>query len=383
MLEKKTISLILPCRDEEEGVGFCLTEIKQVISVLPFEIEVLVVDNNSVDRSAAIVAEHQKNFPNLRLLTENRDGYGFAYLKGLSEIKGDYIFLADADGSYDFSELPKFIKFLEDGADLVVGNRFANKLSRQEMPWTHYYLGNPFLSALVKIFFKVKLTDIHCGARALKSSIIKSLDLRTGGMEFASEMIIKAARNNLKIAELPIKYRPRLGQSKLNSFRDGWRHLRFILIYSPFLLFFLPGLLILLSGIMGGIVFYFNNPSVLGIQFYFHPLFLFSLLTILGYQLIIFGGFSKVYAVTHLGDAHRLIEGLFQKITIERAGLLGLIIVIIGLSVYFSIFSSWLNSGLGELSREKDAIVGLSLAIIGIQTIFSAFMFSILGIKNK
>lgn len=223
------ISIIIPCLNEEVAIATCLLEIKEAIRRYLLEAEVIVVDNNSQDQTANIVQASRTDFPELLLVREERIGYGRAYLKGLSLAKGDYIFMADADNTYDFSEIDKFISHLDAGADLVVGNRFSSGTENLPMPWLHRYIGNPFLSFLVKKIFAIKISDIHCGARALRRSSLASLDLRTDGMEFASEMIIKAGRQGLKITEIPIHYRPRLGESKLHSLVDGWRHLSFIL----------------------------------------------------------------------------------------------------------------------------------------------------------
>jgi hypothetical protein len=236
---------------------------------------------------------------------------------------------------------------------------------------------------LVRLLFKVKIGDIHCGARALSKNALDKITLYTGGMEFASEMIIKASRQHLIISEVPINYRPRLGQSKLHSLTDGWRHLRFILLYSPLLLFFLPGLILFILGILATIIFYFFSPKLFGIQLYVHPLFFFSVMIILGYQLIIFSGFSKVYAITHLGDSHSILESFFKRLTIEKVGFLGIIIALIGVVIYGQIFFNWMNSGFSSLNEIKNSIVALTFSILGVQTFFSAFMFSILGIKEK
>ncbi len=380
---KPEISVVLPCLNEESGISFCLDEIKKTISDNKLSAEVIVVDNNSNDKSVEIINNYQINFPELKLVTEKKEGYGFTYLKGLETANGEYIFMADSDGTYKFSDIPLFIEKLKGGADLVVGNRFSNKLSRKKMPWINYYIGNPFLSSLVRLFFKVKITDIHCGARAIRKSALKKISLYTGGMEFASEMIIKAAKRDLIIQEIPIEYRPRIGQSKLRSLTDGWRHLRFILLYSPLFLFFIPGVILFLLGIVLTSLLYFSSPNIFGVQFYVHPMFLFSLMMILGYQLILFSGFSKIYAITHLGDNNTLIENLFKHITIEKAGLIGFIIAFLGAIIYLSIFIGWLKSGFGAISEIKESIIGLSLLILGMQTFFAAFMFSILGIKNK
>jgi len=376
------ISIILPCLNEEKAIASCLDEIKKTIKDNSLNAEIIVVNNNSTDSTASILSSYKKILPELVVVDEEKGGYGFAYLKGLATARGQYIFMADADGTYNFSQIPNFINKLEEGNDLVIGNRFSDKMEDDSMPWLHKYIGNPFLSSLVRLFFGVKIHDIHSGARAITHDALNKLTLYTGGMEFASEMIISATKKNLKIAEISIEYRKRIGESKLNSWADGWRHLRFILLYSPLILFFLPGLVIFLSGIILMYVFYFYEPIIFGIKFYTHPIFLFSLMIILGYQLILFSFFSKIYAITHLGDSNRFIESIFRHITIEKSILIGAVITIIGIYLYVSIFKGWVNSGLGSLDEIKESIVGLTLIVFGVQTFFSSFMFSILGIKK-
>lgn len=383
MNENKKISFILPCLNEEAALKFCLTEIQETIKIDNLQAEVLVVDNGSSDNSREIVLSQQINFPELRLINEARRGYGLAYLRGLKEARGEYLFMADADGTYNFKQASEFIAQLEKGYDLVVGNRFTGKLTKKAMTWSHRYIGNPFLSFLVRLFFKVKIKDIHCGVRIISRAALDKITLYTGGMEFASEMIIKAAKAGLKIGELPVEYKNRLGDSKLNTVVDGWRHLRFILLYSPLALFFLPGLIIFMSGFTLLAVFYFFELNLFGLQFYVHPLFLFSLMMLLGYQLIIFSAFSKIYAINHLGDQSHLIEKLFKHLTIEKTGMIGLLITLGGAILYISIFVNWVNSGFNDLNRIKESIIGLTLIMLGAQTFFSAFMFSILGIKEK
>lgn len=382
MTEKLEISIILPCLNEGLAITSCLDEIKNTIDKHSLKAEIIVVNNNSTDNTVDIVANYQGFICNLILVNEYRGGYGFAYLKGLSVAKGKYIFMADADGTYNFTQIPEFIKKLEQGSDLVVGNRFAKKIAAKSMPWLNKHIGNPVLSGLVRLFFGIKIHDIHCGARAISSQALKRLNLYTGGMEFASEMIIVANKEKLVISEITIDYRGRIGKSKLNSWVDGWRHLRFILLYSPLILFFLPGVIFFLLGVFFMLLFYFYQPVLFGIQFYNYPMFLFSLMIILGYQLIQFSFFSKVYAINHLGDNNKYIELVFRKVTIEKAIIIGFIITTIGVVIYFSIFKEWVDSGFGSLVAFKKSVVGLTLIFLGIQTFFSSFMFSILGIKK-
>lgn len=385
-------SILLPCLNEEKSIPYCLKELRETVHDLKAKsggaCEVIVIDNGSADGSAALIQEAMKTFPELILANEPVRGYGSAYLRGLSVARGKYIFMADMDGSYDFRELPKFISKLKEGCGLVVGNRFGGKISgavmeKSAMPWHHRRIGNPFLSYLVKICFGVPISDIHCGMRAMTSGAAKTISPQTAGMEFASEMIVKAAKRNVRMAEIPISYKKRLGESKLRSISDGWRHLRFILIYCPTALFLLPGIILFVLGIAGLLLFYFSSPDIFGIQFYIHPMFLASAMVIVGFQFIFFTGFARIYAVTHLGDQDQKLERLFRYVTIEKAGITGIAAALAGMCIYAWIFLRWIHSGFGSLDEVKNSIVALTLIVLGIETISSAFMLSILGIKES
>lgn len=383
MDNKKKISIILPCFNEEAAIINCLIEIQQVIATYQLKAEVIVVNNNSLDKSEFLISDFQKKFPELILIKENKQGYGFAYLNGLNVASGDYIFLADADGTYRFTDIPLFINKLQEGYDLIIGNRFSGKMAINSMPWLHRHIGNPFLSFLVRLLFKVKIKDVHCGARAITSQALSQINLCTGGMEFASEMIIKAAQANLKITEVSIDYKNRLGESKLRSWADGWRHLRFILIYSPLSLFIIPGVILLIIGLFFSLALYFNQLAIFGIHLYAYPMFIFSAIIILGYQLIIFGLFSKIYTITHLGDKSVIIEKLFKYITIAKTSLFGLASIILGLVFFLVVLRNWISSGFSSINDIKNFVLAFTVLILGIQTLFSAFIFSILGIKEK
>lgn len=224
------ISIIIPCLNEEKSIGFCLEEVIGAVSKNNLSAEIIVVDNNSTDNTAQVVKSFQSSAKNIILINENRVGYGSAYLAGINNAKGEYIFMADGDGSYDFSQISDFIKKLKDGSDLVVGNRLNYKEIKHSMPFIHRVIGNPFLSALVRFLFKVNVRDVHCGVRAIKMSAISKIKLNTVGMEFASEMIIKSAKENLNVSEIDVIYRRRIGESKLRTFYDGCRHLRLIFL---------------------------------------------------------------------------------------------------------------------------------------------------------
>ncbi|MDE2188501.1 MAG: glycosyltransferase family 2 protein, partial [Patescibacteria group bacterium] len=370
-INKPELTIILPCLNEEKAIGFCLDEIKKVIDKNNIAAEILVVDNGSTDRSCHIVQTMAKQLPKLKLIHESQPGYGNACRRGLTEAKGNYIYLSDADGSYNFSDIPLFLEKLRKGTDLIVGNRFQGGIENGSMPWHHRYVGNPVLSAFVKIFFKVKIGDIHCGARAISHSALTKLQLHADGMEFASEMIMKSARQGLSMVEIPIHYQPRIGDSKLRSVRDGWRHLRFILLYSPLYLFFIPGATLFIIGTIVLSTLYLTSPTVFGVQLFVHPMFLASAMIILGYELVFFAFFAKIYAMTHLGEANYFVERLFKIITIEKAGFLGLFLCFVGIAIYSVIAANWIHSGFGSLDQFKNSIVALTLFIIGAQTFFS------------
>jgi glycosyltransferase involved in cell wall biosynthesis len=371
------ISIVLPCLNEEQALGFCLDQVKNVIKKNDLNAEIVLIDNGSTDHSQEI-AKARGIIP----IIEDRQGYGSAYLKGVEAARGNYFFLADVDGTYDFREIPRFLEKLKSGYDLILGNRFQGSIAPGSMPWKHRYLGNPLLSFLMRLLFKINISDTQCGMRMLSREAWELLSLRTTGMEFASEMIIKAVKKKLRISDLPINYYPRLGKSKLKSFADGWRHLRFMLLYSPLFLFLLPGILFFLLGFISLILLYLNALSVFQIRLQYHPMTLSAVLIILGYQLMVFALFAKTYAINHLGD-EPVFNKLYRFLSIENVSLVGLALCLIGASIYVAILMKWINLHFGELQEIKNSILGLTFMTIGIQTIFSSFMLSILGIKEK
>ncbi len=354
------ISVILPCRNEEAALPFCLAQIKKIIKENHLNAE-LIDSDSSTDKSPKIA----RSDPAIILVKHDKDGYGTAYLEAFKIARGKYIFMADADGTYDFSEMPHFLKFLRKGYDFVIGDRFKGKMERGSMPFFHK-LGNPLLSGTLRLFFGAKISDSHCGMRAIKKEALLKLNLQTTGMEFATEMVIKAVKNNLKIKEVAINYYKRKGTSKLKPVADSWKHMRFMLLYSPLFLFFIPGFLMLALGAGTMIWFYFGNPEIFGIKLFYHPMFFSSLLMIAGYQLVIFSVFAKTYAITHLKEKSEFMDKIYRYLTIERASILGAAAIIFGV-----------------LISKTSGLATLTLIILGIQTIFSSFMLSILSIKEK
>lgn len=374
---KPELSIVLPCRNEEQSIEDCLIEIKKIVKENKINAEIIVSDS-STDKSPEIAKKH-----NVKLVKHNKEGYGIACLEGFKKAKGKYIFMADCDKTYDFKEIPNFLNYLKQGYDLVIGNRFGGKIEKGAMPFSHCYIGNPLLSFIFRIFFWSDIRDINCGMRAFSQEALKKLNLKTAGMEFASEMLVKAVKKNLKIKEVPINYYKRKGDSKLKTIRDGWRHIRFMLLYSPLFLFLIPGILSFLTGIISLLLIYFDQLVLFNIKFHYHPMFFSALLIIIGYQLIIFAFFAKTYSMIHFEENSFIIKYLNKHITLEKATLFSLIIIFLGLIIYTTIFYNWVKNGFGELQEVKNSIIALILITLGFQTIFSSFMLSILGIKEK
>jgi glycosyltransferase involved in cell wall biosynthesis len=372
--KKPIISIVLPCRNEEEALPYCLEKIIETIKKNNYNAEIIVSDS-SIDNSPKIAEKY-----GVIVAKHNKDGYGNAYLEGIKVSKGDILILGDADDTYDFREIPNLLKYINN-YDLVLGQR--KFLHEGSMPFVNRYIGNPILSWILRFLFKASIKDCHTGFRIIKKSALDRLNLKTTGMEFASEMIIKAVKNNLKIKEVPINYYARKGETKLQRIPDGWRHIRFMLLYSPLYLFFIPGVILFLLGIFSMLIFYLDLSYILGIKLYYHPMFLSSMLIISGYQLIFFSIFAKTYAITHLEEKSPIMNKLYKIITIEKASILGFIILFMGCFIYINIFVGWIYSGFGELQEVKNSIVALTLILLSLQTISSSFMLSILGIKEK
>jgi glycosyltransferase involved in cell wall biosynthesis len=229
MERQPLISFVLPCLNEEDAVSFCIAEIRAVAQKHNLHAEIVIADNGSIDRSRDIIRSHAEGTVPVRLVEETRRGYGSAYLAGIAGATGDYICMADADGSYDFSVFPHFIAELNKGFDFVIGDRFSHPSARKAMPWAHYYIGNPVLSALVRLLFRTPVHDVHCGQRAIRSRALRKMALSSPGMEFASEMVVRASECGLKVKQIPIYYRKRIGNSKLHAISDGLRHVRYAL----------------------------------------------------------------------------------------------------------------------------------------------------------
>ena len=290
------ISVVIPCLNEEEAVGKVVDQALEGIRRSGRTGEVIVVDNASTDRSADVAAEHGAT-----VVREERPGYGSAYLAGLAVARGDFIVMGDADETYPMQDLAPFVDRLAEGDDLVMGSRFEGTIHGEAMPWLNRHVGNPILTGLLNVLFGVKISDAHCGMRAVRKDALPTLDLHSTGMEFASEMVFKAFRRKLRVSEIPIDYYPRVGESKLNRFGDAWRHVKFMLLYSPSWLYFVPGLVLLVLGIVGALALAAGPVEVLGRTWQIHTLFLFMFAILLGTQVVQLGIFARAFAAAHLG----------------------------------------------------------------------------------
>jgi glycosyltransferase involved in cell wall biosynthesis len=371
------ISVVIPCLDEEEAVGTVVEQAWKGIEESGRTGEVIVVDNGSTDSSAAVAAA-----AGATVVHEPRRGYGRAYLTGIANTRGDYLVMADADGTYPVERLGDFVDALEAGNELVLGSRFQGTIHSGAMPWSHRWLGNPILTGMLNRLFGIRVSDAHCGMRAVRRSALRRLDLHSTGMEFASEMVFKAFRRNLTVGEIPIDYFPRTGESKLSRYGDAWRHVRFMLLYSPIWLFFVPGFFLLLLGLAGMIVLASGPVDVFGRTWQIHTMLAFVALTLLGAQVVQLGVFARTYALTHYGESDNLLEPLRRRIHLEHGLLFGLALIVVGAGVLVAVFVRWANTSFGALGDEYPTALGVTLVGLGVQTIFGSFFLGLLTMRS-
>jgi glycosyltransferase involved in cell wall biosynthesis len=366
------VSVVIPCYNEAQSIAECVRSAREVLDERGIDGEVIVADNDSEDGSGELARD-----AGATVVHEARRGYGSAYLAGFAAARGRYIVTADADQTYDFREIPHFVEELENGADMVVGNRMNNILPGA-MPWMHRYIGNPILTGFLNLLYRSGIHDAHCGMRALRRDALATLRLRSTGMEFASEMVVRALKEDLKVSEFDIEYRPREGESKLSSFRDGWRHLKLLLINSPTALFMVPGLLILAIGVLG-LILGESGISLFGRPWLIHATIGSALLTVIGAQIVSLAVSARAFAVNVLGERpDRLLEWGRRHLRLEHGLVIGGLLLLCGLGIAGVIVGVWINRGFGALSEEKLLLIGSVLIILGVQLIFSSFFLSIL-----
>ncbi len=369
------VSVVIPCLNEEENIEACVVAALDAMRGAGIAGEVVVADNASEDRSAELAIT-----AGARVVSEPRRGYGSAYLAGFGAARGKYIVMGDADLTYDFNEIPNFVRELDDGAELVMGDRMDN-IQPGAMHWLNRYIGNPILSGTLNLFFKTGIRDAHCGMRALRRDVLPQLDLRTTGMEFASEMVIRASKEKLDIREFPIHYHPRGGETKLSRVRDGWRHLRFLLVHSPTHLFLIPGAFVSLFGAIVAII-SLAQIDVLGRQWQLHTMIASSLLMIVGTQIVSLGLCAHAYGTYFMGEKDPWFDRMRRRFHLEDGLLLGTAVAGVGLLAAAAIVGRWIADGAGALSEERLAILAATLIIIGVQIFFSSFLLSILGLRR-
>jgi glycosyl transferase family 2 len=360
------VSVVIPCLNEEASI----------LDGQGWDGEVIVADNGSDDRSAEL-AKHAGAL----VVHEPRRGYGSAYRAGFAAAQGEYIVMADADLTYDFCDIPRFVSKLDEGADLVMGDRMGG-IQPGAMPWLHRYVGNPVLTGILNLFFHTGVRDAHCGMRAIRRSALPALDLRTTGMEFASEMVIRAGKERLAIEEIPIHYHPREGESKLSSFRDGWRHLRFLLVHSPTWLFIVPGAVMAALGTLIAIT-VLSQLDVLGRAWDLHTMVGAALLMIVGTQVLALGLCAHAYGTYFMGEKDPWFDRMRARFKLEHGLALGGLLILAGIAVGAVILGIWVDRGFGALSEERLAVLAATLVIVGIQIFFSSFLLSIIGLRRR
>jgi glycosyltransferase involved in cell wall biosynthesis len=368
--------VVIPCLNEAKSIERCVARAREALDGQGWHGEVIVSDNGSEDGSAELAKA-----AGALVVYEPRRGYGSAYLAGFAAATGDYIVMADADLTYDFGDIPRFVEELDGGADLVMGDRMKG-IQPGAMPWLHRYVGNPVLTGILNLFFRTGVRDAHCGMRAVRRAVLPRLDLRTTGMEFASEMVIRAGKARLEIAEIPIHYHPREGDSKLSSVRDGWRHLRFLLVHSPNWLFIVPGALLAMLGVIVSLTVLFQI-QVFGREWDLHAMVGGALLMVVGTQVLALGLCAHAYGTYFMGEQDPWFDRMRARFRLEHGLLLGGSIILAGLVMAAVIVGIWVDRGFGQLSEERLAVLAATLLIVGLQIFFSSFLISILGLRRR
>jgi glycosyltransferase involved in cell wall biosynthesis len=377
------VSIVMPCLNEAETLAACIQKAQSAIEKDGLSAEIIVADNGSTDGSQAIAKEL-----GARLVPVSRKGYGSALIGGIEAARGEFVIMGDADDSYDFTAIAPLIARLRDGCDLVVGNRFLGGIEPGAMPWSHRWIGNPVLTFISRVFFHTPVGDAHCGLRGFRKDAFERMRLRATGMEFASEMVIKASLKGMRIAEVPVALRPD-GRSRpphLRTWRDGWRHLRFMLLFSPRWLFLYPGLALFGAGVVLSALL-LPGPLVLGgVRLDVHTLLVAGFLALIGYQLVLFAVFTKIFAVrTGFHPPHPLLQAVFRYVTLEVGLAAGTLMVLTGFVALILAVASWSSVGFGNLDPSmtmREVIPAVVLLALGTQTVFASFFISILSIDR-
>jgi glycosyltransferase involved in cell wall biosynthesis len=379
-----TVTILMPCLNEAETLAFCVRQAVAALRDNNIAGEVLIADNGSTDGSQQIAAEE-----GARVLNVPVRGYGAALMAGIADARGKYVLMADADASYDFGHLPRFLAKLSEGYDLVMGNRFRGEIKSGAMPPLHKYLGNPVLSFIGRLFFGIPVGDFHCGIRAMRRDAVVGLDLHTTGMEYASEMVVRSSLGGLRITEVPTTLSPD-GRSRaphLRTWRDGWRHLRFLLLYSPRWLFLLPGIITFFVGVILSL-WLIAGPRTIGHYTFDVDTLTYALgLVLIGAHISVFAVSAKVFA-TQEGflPPNPKFERVFQYITLETGLVFGCFLLLLGAGILVYALNIWHAAGFGNLAPQHMLRLTLPSAtcfMLGVEAIFGSFFLSLLGMKRR
>lgn len=378
------LSIVMPCLNEAETLEKCIVKAKAYLARADIIGEVVIGDNGSTDGSQDIARRC-----GARVIDIPRRGYGAALMGAIQESRGKYVIMGDSDDSYDFSNLDLFVAKLRDGNDLVMGNRFAGGIAPGAMPFLHKYLGNPVLSFIGRLFFKSDIRDFHCGLRGFRQDIVSLLGLQTTGMEFASELVVKATLFKLKIAQVPTTLAPD-GRSRpphLRTWRDGWRHLRFLLIYSPRWLYTIPGVTLMLFGLVVGALVAHGPKHAFGVTLDTNTLLYAGTAIIIGFQAIVFGVLTRVYGMqTGFLPKKAYLERFLQQGMLEKGLVVGILLFVLGVAGSIYAILEWRDSSFGLLVYPQILRVVIPSAvaiIVGFQVVLAAFFLSVLVINRK
>jgi len=374
------VSVVIPCLNEAQSIALCIDKAIAACTEAGIHGEVVVSDNGSTDGSIDIAQKH-----GARVVHAPLKGYGHALRKGIEEARGAFIIMGDADESYDFLEVPRFVVKWREGYDVVMGNRFQGEIKPGAMPWHHKYIGNPILSGILKLFFHTDINDAHCGMRGFTKDVYQRMDLRTTGMEFASEFVIKAVKLGARMTEIPITLWPdkRGRPPHLRSFRDGWRHLRFMLLYAPNWLFLVPGGLLAVLGMALVCWLLPGQRQVGGIVFDIHTMLFGMVFVLLGVQIMSIGLFAKVFSYSErFVPPEYSLEPLLKRVTLEQGLIVGTVLALLGLAGDVWVFWQWAASDFGPLQQMRGVIFWSLWFFLGMQVIFSSFFLSMLGISR-
>ncbi len=378
------LTVVLPCLNEAETLAVCIKKAQASMADLRLVGEVIVTDNGSTDGSQDIARREGASVVDVPIR-----GYGAALMGGISAARSEFVIMADADDSYDLSNLAPFVEGLRNGADLVMGNRFQGGIRPGSMPPLHRYIGNPILTFLGRLFFHSSSGDFHCGMRGFRRSRILDLKLRTTGMEFASEMVVKATLSELAIAEVPTTLSPdgRTRAPHLRTWRDGWRHLRFLLLYSPRWLFWYPGICLMAIGFGFGAALLPGPIRIGSIGLDVNALIYSMVAVLVGFQAALFAVLARAFAMNEgLLPPSRGVDRAFRIMTLERGLVAGMLLLLVGLGFTVYVIAHWSSSGFGTLNTSdaiRVVIPGATATILGFEIVLASFFLSILGLARK